>query len=115
MPVDRTRRSLNYRRGRSGRPYERAKAQCFATETHCRRCGKKVNKALPYRNPITGKVNPMSKSFGHKDELDRDTGQPYEGRLEHLHCNVSAGATYGNKKRARKNKPAGVDLSHDWS
>lgn len=108
------RESLNYRRGRSGRPYERAKARCFATETHCRRCGRPVDMSLPYRDPATGKVNNMSKSFGHLDELDAG-GHPYSGRLEHLHCNVVAGAVYVNRKRARAAADAdSLASSPDW-
>lgn len=108
------RENLNYRRGRSGRPYERAKAHCFATETHCRRCGKVVDKTLPYKNPVTGKVNRMSKSFGHIDELDAG-GHPYHGRLEHLHCNSSAGARYGNAKRRRARTSSDEIISSpDW-
>lgn len=94
-------KSLDYRRGRSGRPLERAKAECFRTETHCRKCGKKVDKTLPYRDPITGRVNIWSKTYGHATELDAH-GHPYKGHLEHLHCNSSAGAAYGNAKRARQ-------------
>lgn len=93
------RESLNYRRGRSGRPFRRAKERCYATETHCRKCGRPVDKALPYRDPVTGKVNNMSKSYGHETELDAG-GNPYVGHLEHLHCNTSAGAKYGNSKRS---------------
>jgi hypothetical protein len=96
--MDRRSEDINYSRGRRGRPYERAKARCFATETHCRRCGELVDMSLPYRDPLTGKVNRMSKSFGHVDELDAG-GNPYHGRLEHLRCNVVAGAIYGNAKR----------------
>lgn len=125
MPVDRSKRSLNYRRGRSGRPLERDKKRVYATETHCRRCGKPVNMALPYRDPRTGKVNPMSKSYGHAHELDAN-GQPYGGRLEHLRCNVSAGAAYGNRKRGKRRRTSSaplrtspdqgaVDASRDWS
>ena len=106
--------SLNYRRGRSGRPYRRAKADVFANETHCRRCGKAVDKTLPYKDPVTGKVNTKSKSYGHKVELDRG-GNPYVGGLEHLGCNVAAGARYINAKRSRKNlAPGGTDTSRDW-
>ena len=62
--------SLNYRRGRGGRPFERAKQRVYATETHCCICGELVDKALPYRDPITGHMNTMSKSFEHPTELD---------------------------------------------
>lgn len=114
--VNRRARDLNYRRGRSGRPLQREKARCFAVETHCRKCGKKVDKTLPYRDPRTGKVNTMSKSYGHAEELDAG-GHPYQGHLEHLSCNSRAGAIYGNQKRSRSRKPAnpGVDTSIDWS
>jgi hypothetical protein len=95
------REDARYRRGRSGRPYERAKARVFATETHCARCGRWVDKALPHRDPVTGRVNIWSKTFGHTTELDAG-GHPLHGHLEHLHCNVVAGAEYGNAKRARR-------------
>lgn len=108
--MDRRSRDINYSRGRRGRPYERVKARCFATETHCRKCGRPVDKTLPYRDPITGRVNIWSKTFGHSEELDAG-GHPYRGNLEHLHCNSSAGARYGNRKRASRQ----VDTSYDWS
>ena len=93
-------KSLNYRRGRSGRPLEREKRRVYATETSCQKCGQPVDMTLPYRDPITGKVNRMSKSYGHGTELDAG-GHPYQGHLEHLSCNSSAGASYGNAKRGR--------------
>lgn len=106
-------RSIEYRRGRSGRPLERAKARVYAEETHCCRCGELVDKSLPYRDPITGRVNRMSKSFEHLTELDRGTGDPYDGHLAHLACNSSAGAKYGNDKRRVTDDKlvAGVDDS----
>jgi hypothetical protein len=72
--------------------------------------------SLPYKNPRTGKVNIWSKTFGHTNELDAG-GHPYVGNLEHLHCNSSAGARYGNAKRARqiRHPSNGVDASADWS
>jgi hypothetical protein len=103
------RESLNYRRGRGGRPYERAKARCFATETVCRKCGHQVDMELPYRDPTTGKVNRMSKSYGHGIELDAG-GQPYDGHLEHLSCNSAAGARYVNAKRAGRPAPQPMGL-----
>lgn len=105
------RESLNYRRGRSGRPYERAKAHCYATETHCRKCGDPVDMELPYRDPLTGKVNKMSKSYGHTIELDAN-GHPYDGHLEHLSCNSSAGARYGNAKRRRATDAVDESVQH---
>jgi hypothetical protein len=121
MAGDRRRRDINYSRGRSGRPFERAKAACFARETHCAATvclcptGRRVDKSLRYPHP-------WSKSFGHVTELDRGSN-PYVGRLEHLRCNITAGTIYGNKKRgqikrARSGRPAkatGIDSSRDWS
>lgn len=106
-------RSIDYRRGRSGRPLARAKAHVYATETHCIRCGEPVDMTLPYRDPITGKVNRESKSFEHMVELDREAGNPYDGHLAHLRCNSSAGAKYGNAKRKVTDDKliAGVDDS----
>lgn len=108
-------RSIEYRRGRSGRPLQRAKERVYAEETHCCRCGELVDKALPYRDPLTGRVNPMAKSFDHLAELDRELGNPYDGHLAHLACNSSAGATYGNEKRRITDDKlaAGVDNSLD--
>ncbi|NQX36262.1 hypothetical protein [Herbiconiux sp. VKM Ac-2851] len=105
------RESLNYRRGRGGRPFERAKAECFATETHCRRCGKRVDMTLPYKDPTTGRVNTMSKSYGHSTELDAG-GHPYVGHLEHLGCNSKAGAEYVNEKRRKQTTE--LRTSRDW-
>lgn len=107
--------SLHYRRGRSGRPLERAKARVYANETHCCRCGREVDKTLPYRDPVTGKVNIWSKSFEHLTELDAG-GDPYDGHLAHLHCNTSLGARYGNAKRGTE-APAhrALRTSEDWS
>ena|SRR3990170_4309391 len=97
------RESLNYRRGRSGRPWERFKAHVYATETHCIICGEPVDMTLPYRDPITGRVNRMSKSVDHTTELDAD-GHPYVGHLAHLAHNASKGARYMNAKRARRRR-----------
>ncbi len=106
-------RSLNYRRGRSGRPLQRAKDRVYAEETHCCRCGQPVDKTLPYRDPVTGEVNPESKSFDHLTELDLES-DPYDGHLAHLRCNASAGARYVNAKRSGPTEEAltaGIDDS----
>lgn len=107
------RENLNYRRGRSGRPFEREKARCYATETICRKCGRPVDMTLPYKDPVTGKVNNMSKSYGHTTELDAG-GHPYVGNLEHLHCNTKAGAEYGNAKHGRGKHAPPLRTSPDW-
>ncbi|HEY0249696.1 MAG TPA: hypothetical protein VGC45_15705 [Gryllotalpicola sp.] len=82
------------------------------TETHCRRCGDEIDWTLPYKDPITGEVNVWYGTYGHLDELDAG-GHPYHGRAEHLHCNSSAGATYGNAKRNATNEP--LSTSPDWT
>lgn len=104
---------IEYRRGRSGRPLQRAKARVYEEETHCCRCGQWVDKSLPYKDPVTGKVNIWSKSFEHLIELDRG-GDPYDGHLAHVHCNTSEGARYVNAKRSGQNAEAlraGIDDS----
>lgn len=106
-------RDINYRRGRSGRPWERLKQAVYARETHCVICHRPVDMALPYRDPTTGRVNPMSKSLDHTRELDAN-GHPYDAHLAHFRCNSSRGARYGNRKRALQALPR-TDTSHDWS
>lgn len=100
---------LNYRRGRGGRPYERAKAYVYEHETHCARCHKPVDKTIPHRDPATGKVNKWSKSFGHVSELAGGSN-PYDGHLEHWWCNVSAGGKYGRSKQGNDE----LRSSPDW-
>ena len=110
------RENLNYRRGRSGRPLQRAKARVYATETHCRKCGQPVDMDLPYQDPDTGKVNVWSKSYGHTTELDAN-GHPYAGGLEHLHCNSSAGAIYRNLKHGNgtATRPSPLRTTEEWT
>ena len=102
--VDRRSTDLNYSRGRRGRPWQRYRQHVLATETDCRRCGEEVDKTLPYRDPDTGRVNNMSASVGHRTELDAH-GNPYDGGLEHLSCNSSAGAKYRNEKHSKSREP----------
>lgn len=115
MPNNARRRTdARYRLGRNGPLYEAARAACFARETHCFKCGEYVDQTIPYRDPVTGKVNIWARHFGHTDELDRPYTNPLDGHLEHAHCNTSAGATYGNRKRAGTLGPT-TDTSYDWS
>lgn len=45
---------INYRRGRSGRPYERAKATLKAEGSHiCVHCGKSIDLELPSTHPLS--------------------------------------------------------------
>lgn len=108
------REDLNYRRGRGGRPWARYKKHVYATETHCAKCGEPVDMDLPYRDPYTGRVNRWSKSVGHTVELDRGSN-PYDGHLEHLTCNSTDGARYGNaKRRALDVEGDELTYSPDW-
>ena len=122
MPNPKRRTERRYAQGRSGAALEAAKAHVYATETHCAATvclhptSRLVDKTRPYINPRTGKPDPWSKSFGHPDgrELDRPGTNPLDGHLEHLRCNLAAGAAYGNRKRAGT-LSTGVDTSYNWS
>lgn len=107
------RESLNYRRGRSGRPFERLKKRVYATETHCVICRRPVDMSLPYRDPVTGKVNTMAKSIEHGTELDAG-GHPYDGHLAHLGCNSRKGAEYRNAKHSTEPTSQELTTSPDW-
>jgi hypothetical protein len=78
---------------RSGRPWQRAREQVFREETHCRICGGEVDKTLPYRDPRTGKPNPLSKSVHHLDPhpTRENVARRDRLRLAHLGCNSSFG------------------------
>lgn len=96
-------------RGRSGRPWERLKAEVYARRERCCRCGMPIDYALPYIDPETGRPNPQSKSVDHypyplstHPHLAED---PSAVRAAHLLCNMSAGA---NGDVAR------VAPSEDW-
>lgn len=104
--------SLNYRRGRSGRPITRRKAEVYATETHCCICKKPVDKTRPYRDPRTGKPDPLSKSIEHPDI----EGDPYDVHLAHLGCNTRAGASKGGRIiAARKRAAPQITSSPGWT
>lgn len=83
-----------HRRGTTGRPYRRLQAWVYATQTYCWICGHPVDKALPYKDPATGQVNPWSKSLDHviptvaRPELAQ---AEHNARLAHLRCNTSRG------------------------
>lgn len=88
-------------KGRSGRPWERLKAQVIADATHCGRCGGWLDKSL--RWPAR-----MSATAGHIVALI-DGGHPTDRanlQAEHLTCNVRA---ENERRRQRK-----LNASRDW-
>ena len=105
------REDLNYRRGRSGAPLARVKADVYATETHCCICGEEVDKTLPHLNPVTGKVNRRSKTIEHTDIYNN----PYDVHLAHWECNVSKGGREGAAiTNARKLAGTEIHSSPGW-
>lgn len=84
-------------RGRSGRRWQRLKADVYARRRPCCRCGQPIDYGLPYRDPDTGTVNPDSKSVDHyphplstHPHLAED---PANLAAAHLRCNTSAGTS----------------------
>ena len=71
----------------SGRPWRRAQAAVFATETHCWLCGEHVEQTLPPNHD-------RARSVDHITPLALG-GAPYERsnlRLAHRRCNLLRGA-----------------------
>lgn len=77
-------------RGRTGRPWVRARQRCLATGAPCCLCGRPIDYGLPYRDPVTGRVNVWSASAHHVAALARG-GDPYDILPAHLKCNRDAG------------------------
>jgi len=79
--------------GRSGARWRRIKEQVRQTETHCYRCGQRIDWSIPYRDEH-GNVNKMSGTAEHTHPLSthrhlaEDLGNI---RASHLDCNQSAG------------------------
>ena len=78
---------------RSGRPWQRARQQVFAEESICHICKIEVDKARPYRDPRTRKVDPKSKSVHHLDPhpTPENVARRSRLRLAHVGCNSSFG------------------------
>lgn len=84
-------------RGRQGSTWNRLKANVYATRAPCCRCGQPIDYTLPYRNAVTGDVDPRSKSVDHyphplstHPHLAED---PANLKPAHLGCNIAAQAT----------------------
>lgn len=81
-------------RGRSGRRWRELTRQIRATETHCWRCGQRIDWSIPYRDDH-GNVNQASGTVEHKlplavrPDLAEDRGNL---AASHWRCNATAGA-----------------------
>lgn len=80
----------------------------------CYRCGGRIDYALPYKDPATGKVNRAAATADHIARVVfgglADEGNPANLAPAHQRCNSSDGARAGNavrgaKRRARKQAP----------
>jgi 5-methylcytosine-specific restriction endonuclease McrA len=93
------------RQGRSGRPWDRMRAQVFAEEATCCWCGGYVDQRLP-------PTHPMSRTVDHVVALAKG-GDPLKRsnlRLMHRKCN----SIRANKERKRpwvKPVPMSVDVN----
>ena len=78
---------------RSGAAWERARQQVLAEETHCHICKERVDKALPYRDRVTGRINGDSASVHHLDPhpTRENVARRSRLRLTHLRCNTAYG------------------------
>lgn len=79
---------------RSARAYQQARAELLAdpSQTRCVICGGWVDKSLPYRDPVTGKVDGRSASAEHVIPLSHGGPLLHGLSLSHLACNVSQGS-----------------------
>lgn len=77
-------------RGRSGRPWERAKAIVYREETHCWLCATPVDQTLPASHPA-------SRSVDHLHTLHH--GGPHLARTNHRLAHRRCNTIRGNKLR----------------
>lgn len=72
-----------------GKAWEQARTELFRTTDVCWLCGGHVDMDLPYRDPVTNKVNPKSKSLDHVVALVKGGSflDPNNHRLAHVGCN----------------------------
>ena len=95
--------------GRSGRRWERLKAEVYAKGGPCCRCGQPIDYALPYLDANTGLPDPQAKSVDHypypRSTHPHLAEDPANLAPAHRCCNLSA-SNHGAK-------PVGV-TSRDW-
>ena len=91
--------------------YRALKAWVRSEEDTCWLCGKHIDRTIPYRNPITGRVNPQSWSLDHVIPI---TVAPMLAlirsnvRAAHLSCNSGRG------NRAAKPAPPALHTTRAW-
>jgi len=95
--------------GRSGRRWNRLKAEVYARRGPCCRCGQAIDYELPYLDDATGLPNPQAKSVDHypypRSTHPHLAEDPANLAPAHRRCNLSAGN--------RDTKPVGV-TSRQW-
>ena len=83
-------------RGRSGRPWQRLKAEVYSRKLPCCRCGQPIDYSLPYLDAVTGRPDPNSKSVDHypypRSTHPHLAEDPANLAAAHLACNVEAKA-----------------------
>lgn len=80
-------------RGRSGGRYRALARQIRATETHCWRCGQRIDWSIPHRDDF-GLVNQDSGTVEHKLPLSTNphlAEDPGNLAASHWRCNAQAG------------------------
>jgi hypothetical protein len=84
-------------KGRTGTPFRRAQAQCFAEETHCFFCGEYVDQTMAnYRDRKARSVHHLIPP----DVAPELANKRVVMRLSHIGCNASYGrGAYGGPRR----------------
>lgn len=94
--------------GRSGRRWNRLKAEVYARRGPCCRCGQPIDYELPYLDAATGLPNPQAKSVDHypypRSTHPHLAEDPANLAPAHRRCNLSA----GNRSTA----PTGITSRH---
>lgn len=99
--------------GRSGRRWQRLKAEVYARRGPCCRCGQPIDYTLPYLDVDTGAANLASKSVDHyphpRVTHPHLAEEPSNLAAAHLGCNLNAGDRVGEAVGAGLGQP-----STDW-
>jgi 5-methylcytosine-specific restriction endonuclease McrA len=98
---------IQYRRGRGGRPYERAKARIKELAEYCMKCGKAISSDYrwPHPNSVTvGHIIPLALGG---QPLDPDNLQP-----ECIRCNSGEGTAISQQLHG-KHKTASY-INNEW-